>query len=185
MSKDAVDAMIDNLATYLLAALPGLSVLKEWPSANQKLVYPSVTIFSNQPQYTNLQPYTLSVTAPDVNNQVVSTLVVGEWDGKLQLDLWCRSKVERQTIGKALRDALNPNVNPQGLSLQMADYFNEWVRFDMDGYKQVDDEAASQRQEYRTQLSLMFNVKEVAQKTNFAIITTIDTITATTDTITG
>jgi hypothetical protein len=185
MSKDAADAVLDNLATYLAAQVPGLTVRKEWPSANQALVYPSLTIFSGQVTYTPLQPYETARTAPDVNNQVVSTLVVGEWDGKLQLDLWCRNKVERQNIGKQVRDAINKQVNPQGLSLQMADYFNEWVRFDVDSYNQVDEEAGVQRQEFRTKLSLLFNVKEVAQKTDFGMITIIDTQTTTTDTITG
>lgn len=170
MTKDAIEAAIDNLASYLAAQVTGLTVIKEWPSANQALAFPTVSIFSNNPQYTNLQPYSDACTLPNAQNQVTTTWVVGEWDTTLQLDVWCRNKMERRTIGKAIKDAINKNVNPQGLSLQMADYFNAWARFDMSAYQLVDDEAGSQRQEYRTRIALLLNVKEMAQTTDYAII---------------
>lgn len=170
MIKDALEAAIDNLATYLSTQVSGLTVLKEWPMANQKLTYPSLTIFSNNPKFTNLSPYQVACTAPDQNKQVLQTLVVGEWDTTVQLDIWCRNKLERQTVGKYVKDAINKDIIPQGLSLQMADYFDEWARYDMTEYVQVDDEAGAQRQEFRTKISLAVNVKELTQRTQYAII---------------
>lgn len=180
---NAVQSLTNNLAAYLRTQVAGLTVLTEWPGANQKLAYPSLTIFSGEPVFTPYTPYEVSRTAPDVNNQIISTMVVGEYDVTFQLDLWCRNKLERETVFGQVFDAINQVVVPMGLSLQLTDYFNEWARYDIDRHSFVDDEAGAQRQEWRVKLSLLANVKCLKQLTSYAMITIVDTVGVTTDTI--
>jgi hypothetical protein len=182
---NAIQSLTNNLASYLRTEVAGLTVKTEWPGANEKLQYPSLTIFAGEPIFTPFQPTEISRTAPDVNNKVISTMSVGEYDLTMQLDIWCRNKLERETVFGQVFDAINKTVVPMGLSLQLTDYFNEWARYDIDRHSFVDDEAGAQRQEWRVKLSLLANVKCLKQVTTYAMITIVDTVGVTTDTITS
>jgi hypothetical protein len=167
-----VESMTKNFLTYLAKNVPDLkSTLGEWPAANAKLDMPSASLFANQPKFTNCQVYELSRTAPDANKKVFSTMVVGEYDLTMQLDLWCRNKAEREKIFGLVFEAINKTVLPMGLSLPLPDYFGEIARFDVDGYQFVDDESSAQRQEWRVRISLLGNVRALKKITNYGMIT--------------
>lgn len=182
-SADAVQAVTDALATYLTTQITGLTVFKEWPAANQKLVYPTLTIFTGDQPFTPLGPYEIARTTPAVDNTVIQTLVVGEYDLKMQLDLWCSDKVMRAKYLGLIVDALSPDIQPLGLRIQLASYYNEWAQYDVDGHQNVDDEAAAQRQERRAKIRVLVNVKAIRQKTGFAMIN-LETDLSTPDNIT-
>jgi hypothetical protein len=178
-----VQAVNDALASYLKAqaSLNGLTVLTEWPTANQKLTYPSVSIFANTPAgaFMALPPEQVTATAPDVNNVTTVTFVVGEWDYKIQLDVWARNKPERDAwlgkvkdaINAAMADATTSSFNPMGLSLTLTNYFNEIARLDVEGAGYVQDERAAQVEEWRGKIDLLVNVREIRQRTMYAIKT--------------
>lgn len=170
-ASHAPQAVNEALAAYLTAQIAGLTVLTEWPYANQKLTYPSVSIFAVDPRYTNFPPRIVTKTPPDVNNQSTVTYEVGAWDYTIQLDLWCRNKVERNTVLGQLADAINPSPGngSAGLALTLASYYNEIARLDIDRQKYVQDESASQRQEWRGLITLLVNVRAIKQQTMYAI----------------
>lgn len=175
-ASHAVQSCLNNFATYLAGKVTGLTVYKEWPAANQKLSYPSVTLFTGQVKTMNRSPEQIAVTTPDINNKVTATFVVGEHDFKLQVDLWCANKVQRDTVLGQIENAINAAVNDNtgnnnaaGLSLQLTDYFNDWARLDIDGMLYVDDEAAAQRQERRVKLDLLVNCRAILQRTYYAM----------------
>ena len=176
-ASHAVEAAVGNLAAYLRAQVTGLTVLDEWPTANQKLAYPTVTLFSGKITTMNRAPELIAQTDPDVDNKVTATEVIGEHDFKLQLDLWCSSKPQRNTVIKQITDAINAKSldstgdnNPAGLSLQCANYFNDWIRYDIDGQQYVDDEAAAQRQERRVRIDLLVNCRAIQERTYYAMV---------------
>lgn len=178
-ASHAIQSCLSALASYLAGHVTGLTVFTEWPSANQQLVYPSLTIFTGQVKIMNRQPEQVAITTPDVDNKVTVTEVIGEYDAKMQLDLWCATKLQRDTVLGQVLDAINlatTSSNPQGvnnaagLSLQLSDYFNEWVRFDLDAFTYMDDEAAAQRQERRVKIDLLLNCRAINQRTLYAII---------------
>lgn len=172
MFNQAIPALVDGLKLYLTAALApaGVVVLGEWPDANQELKMPSLTIFSGEPKYMNRPPEQVSVTDPDANHQVVVTEIVGEYDTKFQLDLWCANKLTRNQILGQLLTALNPDESTMGLSLKLDQYFGEWVRFDLDGHVLVDDDAGAQRRERRAKIDLLVNCRAIRQRVAYAII---------------
>jgi hypothetical protein len=168
-ASHAIQASLSALAVYLGAEIPGLTIYKEWPSANQKLTYPTLSLFSGQPRLMNLPPEQVAITAPDSDNMVTATYVIGELDFKLQADLWCANKMQRdENLGKVL-DAINKSAasvagnSVAGLSLQLADYFDSFVRYDLDGFTYVDDEASAQRQERRAKLDILVNCRAIKQ----------------------
>lgn len=167
-----VQSLVGNLQAYLAAQVAGLTVLTEWPGGNVQLRMPSLTIFSGEAQFMNLTPYVIASTTPDpVTHLTTTTLIVGEYDLKLQLDLWCRNKLERETMFGLVEAAINKQVSPMGLSLQMTDYFSQWARYDIDNHQFVDDEAGAQRQEWRVKIELLANCRMVKQVTGPAMIT--------------
>lgn len=175
-ASHAVQSCLTRLQAYFVAQISTLTVYPEWPSANQKLVYPAMSMFQGKVNTMNRQPEIIATSAPDTDGKVTVTEIVGEHDFKIQLDLWCRNKPERDTYLGLVMDAINLKVadttgnnNPAGLSLQLTDYFNDWVRFDLDGWQLVDDEAGVQRQERRAKIDLLVNCRAIRERILYAI----------------
>lgn len=176
LASDPISACENAFADYLRAQVPGLTVYLEWPAPNQQLTYPSVTLFSGKDSFMNLMPETIATTLPDQLNKTLVTQIIGEHDWKMQLDLWCASKFERETTLGAIKAAINAQVSDgsgqnkaSGLSLQLTNYYNDWARFDIDSIERVDDEASAQRRERRVKISLLVNCREIAQQTLYAM----------------
>ncbi len=178
VGTDVISQSIEALAIWLRANITGLTVLDEWPYGNQQLTYPSLTIFTGQAKRMPLMPETIAVTSPDENNKVVATEVVAEYDFKAQLDLWCRTKLERKQIlaniltafNSAEMDSTGAN-NPDGLNLILSSYFNTIVSYEIDWHQHKDDEQAAERQERREMISIVVNLREVRQRTYYAMVT--------------
>jgi hypothetical protein len=170
MSK-AVEELTLELVKHLRNSIPELAeVHTEWPEANQELQYPSLTIFSNAPKFTNLDPYKYRQSEVNSSNQVTTDWIVGMYDLTMQIDLWCRNKKERDTLWEKVFQALNPKVIPMGLSLQLPGYFDTWARCDLDGFRFDDSEAVAQRREWRVKADLLAHCKSVLSTTDYAIV---------------
>jgi hypothetical protein len=169
---DVPDVMIKTLAAFLRTAIPALTVLEEFPYANQQLKYPSLTISSNKPERTPEMPYQVSQTQPDSKNMVVANEVVAHWEDTLQLDLWARDKGERANytacIVKLFATATANQID--GLTLPMPLHFNEPCRYEIDTIECKDDEAAAQRQERRELIKVLVNCNEIVQRSYYAMI---------------
>lgn len=177
-----IGEMVKALAVRL-RTIPTLTVIENWPTANQTLAYPSLSITTGKPEFMNLQPYLLSKTDPDPStHQITVKRIVGQYDVAFQLDLWCRNQVERNAYFDLLFAKLNPDVVPMGLRLQLSAYHNQWASFAMTGQQYMDDEAAAQRQEWRCKLDLVGSCKAVLANTETAMITIENQLT-TPDTI--
>jgi len=187
-ASHTVQACLRGLGAYLCKSIPGLSVRFEWPNGNQKLNFPEVSLFSGMPKIMNRTPELIAKTAPDAHNKIVATEVIGEIDFKLQMDLWCIDKVQRDTYLLALENAINAAVgdntgsnNGAGLSLQLTDYYNDWVRFDLDGFQYIDDEAAAQRGERRVKIDLLVNARIIQLRSYYAMVNIETYVGATTE----
>ena len=179
--SDAVAKAIAALITHL-AGITGLTVRMGFPPANTKLVMPALSVLQQDSEYTNLQPYELSRTAPDVNHKTTVKRIVGNYEVPLQLDLWCRNRQERQAFSELLFARLNPNIEPMGLRLQITDYHSLWVSYTTLAVHDIDDDASVQRQEWRARIEIVCSCKAVLVKDEFAIIT-IENQLSTPDTI--
>lgn len=160
---------MDALSTYLSGQISGLTVLQNFPYANQELNYPSVTITQSNPTRTPEMPWITSQTTPDVNNQITVNTIVAAWEDTFQLDLWCRNNLERDKYLALIIDAFRNNEPNDGLSLQMTNYFNEYARYELESTENVEDEASVQRQERRAKIRLTVNCREVKQKTYYSM----------------
>jgi hypothetical protein len=177
-TRTAVEIAITALAAYIRTQVPTLvQVLEEFPTQNLALKWPSLTVTHDSPKFTNEMPYDIFSTEPVSEDApaIGTTFVVGQWDYKVQLDIWSRSVPERDKMFKLVFAALNPLVSPMGLSLPLADYFGLFSRFDVDSFDHVDAEQGSQRGEWRTRISLLASLKEAITQNGFAITKPIET----------
>jgi hypothetical protein len=165
------------LAAHIVSLMPELTdVMNEWPEANESLEYPVLSMIQGNPQYSNMIPEFVSKTDLDAEKKTVSKWVVGMWDWKVQLDLWCGNKEERSTLSEKLFDIMNPDTVhadgvKNGLRLQLSNYHDVWVEFDISDQKVEDDEIGSQRREWRMQFTLLGNVNRIIERTDYGMET--------------
>jgi hypothetical protein len=179
---NAVKSILEALGKSLKAAMPSLQAVGyEFPAPNVGLKYPSLTILAGNPVFTPLDPYLLEQSDTEGHKASVAR-VVGSYDLTLQLDLWCRDKVERANLWEEFFAAINPEITPMGLSLQLDGYYGIWCRYDLTGYALDDSEVSSQRGEWRARINVLANTRAVLEKTEF-VIDTIENNLTTPDTI--
>lgn len=176
----ALDEVIFRLAEEVRARVPEIKqVLEEWPNANQELQYPALSILSaTNVQQTPCHPYLLEVGTIDAQNKSINKWIVGNFDWKLQLDVWCGNKPERNTMHEAISTKLFvgqflDSINEiTGISLQLLNYHNILCRYDLVGYRFDDSEAGSQRQEWRIKMDVLAHCKQIVEKEEFQIVET-------------
>ena len=170
------DEVIKVLGVHIKSKMPILNqVLFDWPPANAKLKYPALTIFTGSPTYLPMQAYITSKTDPDVDNKILTTNVVGQYEWNLQLDFWTRNKEERHEIYESFFRAFNSDFvdsisDDLGLSLQLINYHNIFCRYDQVNYDFPDSEESAQRREWRIKVDVLANTKAILIREQFAII---------------
>jgi len=146
----------------------------EFPTANRRLQLPAVSIFADLDFTPQANP--IPVKKPDpgepVNSKFITQWRVGDYDGIVQLDLWAGDKEERDDLTDALFNALNPNIKPMGLTLQMNEYFNVLCDYLYVGHKFEDTEISSQTGEWRTKFEILVTCKAVREREEFIIEST-------------
>ncbi len=156
--------LVAQFAAYLRVKMPSIHrVNEEWPDANVQLDMPAISIITKKTTYSPYMPVeynqvTTPVTDPNMPKLTIDMLV-GDWDQVLQLDLWAKNKEERSQIFEEFFRAMTPTTPdiPNGISLQLPNYYNVWCRFDIDSYEYLDDEASAQRSERRAMISILSN----------------------------
>lgn len=180
-------ALIKGLITHLKANMPSLQdAYDDFPNPNQKLKFPCLSIFAKAPDFKPLMPYVVFKGAvipsgPDMGKLPVRK-VMGSFELKLQIDLWADSKPKRALIETELMNAFAKNTSVAGISLQLADYFDQWVRYDIDGFDYPDSGEQSQRSEWRTLITVLASCKYIVE-TNEFVIETIENNLETPDSI--
>ncbi len=163
-------ALTEALAAHLLANVSGIAkVYAEWPNKNEDLTYPSISITSAAPKFERCAPYVLALGTliPDTVRSI-NKYVVGQYDVTLQLDLWTRYKLERDTFYEKLFTVLQPR-RPHGFTLQLSAYHSQWVGFSLNGYQFRDSEDGATREEWRAILSLEATCRAISTETEYII----------------
>lgn len=163
----AQGALVKALAANLLSNVTGIQAVNaEWPAANVPLNMPCITILvtsSTLDTHTDEILSTGTVTA----NQATVKYIVGEWDIAIELQLWAKSKQERQDFYDKIFNALNPDIIPMGLRIALTDYHGEYASLVMTRSDYPDSEETTQRQEWRCIFTILANVNAIRSKTEY------------------
>lgn len=170
--------VISHLGDHLKEKMPLIrNVLLDFPEYNESLTMPCLSIMSNNPTFTpQLAPYEYS--QKQISGASYEFLyVVGQYDWNIQLDIWCQNKEQRHQLYDQFFKAFNSQFPVMGLTLEMSDYYKILCRYDQIGLNyDPDGEGSSQRKEWRVKIDLLGSCKAVADRKEFAILTTeIDT----------
>lgn len=154
---------IITLAEYLRLKLPEFTVLEQFPDAKVKMKYPTISIIDlGTPTYTNLMPVFFKRSG-DKN-----VYIVGQYDKRLQLDVWTNYKNVRNNLYEAIHDVFMGQFiqsgSPSGLSLVLKDYHNAIARYDIVSYTILDNEASAQVSEWRVKLEVVVNYPKLISK---------------------
>jgi hypothetical protein len=169
-------AMLKGLITHLKANMASLQeAYDDFPNPNQKLKMPCLSIAGRSPVFNPMMPYVThkgaQITSGADEDKYPVRRCMGTFDFSFQLDLWARSKPERALLETELMLAFSKNTSAHGISLQLSDYFNEWVRFDIEGFNYPDAEPAAQRGEWRTIVTVLGHCRFIVEKNEFLIET--------------
>lgn len=181
MAEFTSRVVVKGLIANLKANMPALKqAYDDWPNPNQKLEFPSCSIFSGPMAFTPVMPYVTSkgakiTTGADTDKYPVRR-VMGRWDFKLTIDLWADSKPSRATIENQLITAFNLNPDVAGIRIQLTDYYNEWVSFIIDRFSYPDSQEGSQRSEWRSKIEVLGTCRQVHEKNEFLIGTIENTL---------
>lgn len=185
MADHVAKAIMEGLGTHLKDRIRNLEqVLYDFPAPNITLKYPSLSIISGDPTFAaEANSYIISQgdTNPDTQKASVAR-VVGTYEFKLQIDFWCRDKVERFKIYDQFFKAFHTQIEPMGLNLQLSNYYDLWCRYDQIAYHYEDSQIGSQRAEWRVIIDLLAQCRAVLESDEF-IVETVETVLTTPQTI--
>ena len=188
MANNSVSqAIVSALAKHLKDQVPELqAVYDDFPSPSQKLKYPCATIFTGNPELENLMPYVIAKGSDaDPDNKYMVRRVVGHYTFKLQVDVWCETKFDRHRLHELIFTGFNTNAAQMGISKQLDEYFNEYARYTMTGFKFMDSEEGSQRSEWRVKFDVMVDCKAVIERYEHLMETIENNLETPTDDIEG
>ena len=163
-------AIVDELAQYIEAAIPSIGeVIRHFPDPNTALRIPSISIHGFAPEFApELSPWPYNKAALDATTeeQISNAVkwVTGEWQLRLQVDIWAGSHAERHSIFEQFFQALAAQFPVMGLSLGLSEYHNVIARYDFVGADFTDTEEQIQRREYRTRVDLLAHCAAITER---------------------
>lgn len=176
MISSVTTEIVKRLALFLKTGMPDLQeVLELWPDPNYALKYPSMSVFTpGEPTHTPIPPYLISnAPSPDAA-KLTYKYVVGMYEWKMQLDMWCSSKFQRHVLYDKFFQAFNGqfisgNTEVMGISLPLTDYHNTIARYDLISYNFDDSESSSQRKEWRAKFGIIAHCKAILDRDVYRI----------------
>lgn len=159
---------IETLVEYLQLNLEEFQIIGGFPDPKKQMNLPAISIVeAGSPVFTNLMP----VLYNRDNNE--SVYLVGQYDKRLQLDIWTDYRDIRTDLYEKLHNVfMGQFVNSEqsaGLSLVLKDYYNAVARYDIVGYTILDAEPNSQVSEWRVKVDVLVNYPRLLSKTESSI----------------
>lgn len=150
-NKDVLTALQKTISKRLQAEMPVLkAVYEDWPSPSETLKYPCAAVTIGSPEFTPTDPYVFKKGAvdPETGKSPVAR-VVGSYEIRVQIDVWCASKPQRRDLYQQLFNVINPIASRPGLNLPLEDYFDAIAHLHLEGFSFPDGDEQVQRKEYR------------------------------------
>ena len=183
MIESVSKSILQTLGNFLDDRINYRDVLYDWPEANVSLKLPTLCITTGSPEFTQLPRFVLNQGLMNANKQSDIVYGIGQYEFRLQLDVWCRSKEERYDRHEELIQAFNSQDTIGGLSLYMPNYHDILARYDLISYSHNDNEASAQTKEWRLSASVLAHCFAAIERKEY-IIETVETEFSTPDEIT-
>ena len=167
----ATETVIKTLKRHIEANTTAFkNVYEEFPNANEKLLYPSVSLETKPSNFIPYPPTPVRTTPhPTDPTKIFLFEKVGSYEVPIQLDIWARDKVQRNEMYKVFFRLFNKgyfkNSAPMGLSIELIDSNNTIARYEQLGYNYIGKEEGAIRGEWRVIINLMANFNQIEKVT--------------------
>lgn len=183
MSESFEKAAVKSLAASILTADLGFnSIIQEWPTPNQVLTLPALSIINQPSRFFRKAAQVLNVGTVTAH-EAEALYDVGDFEMNMQLDIWAKTKLERSRLYQSLFDLLNGNFEKNCYALQMTDYHNQWATYQQVGHEFVNSSENGSRSEYRAIVRLEVLSRAVLAKTEYIATQVPEVILTTPNTI--
>ena len=172
--ESPTEVITDQLAEYLKKNVSGVKeVISGFPEANRNLKYPSISLLAEADTYINWMPYIFS-KEDTVGTEAKVKYVVGQFNWRIQVDIWERSKEQREDFMQKFFLAFHKSIPAQtGLHLTLEEYHNVGCSYTMVGYKPNMNDERSQKKEWRATVDLVANCRAVVDSKQY-VMTQLD-----------
>ena len=170
MAESITDIVLESLGAYLKSNISGLKqVIHGFPEPNLNMRFPSISVLSKRPIYNNVQPYEFSKGQVSGAKAKVK-FVVGQYDWKLQVDLWERTREEVDDLYERFFLALNKDIpESTGLVLTMDKYHGNTCEYTQTGVEPKTKSGESTRKQWRISVDLIANCMAIVEKDQYII----------------
>lgn len=164
--SSAIRAVIKGLQGFLLTEMPTLqAVMDNWPSPNQQIKYPAISILAKTPKFSPVSPYVITVGTPDpVTHLAPTKRVIGEWDFSFQVDLWTGYKPQRDSMTEEIVAAFSKNRDFHGVDLVLSDYHSINCHYAIQSVDYVEDQEGPDRNEWRSVMTVVASVYAISDE---------------------
>lgn len=132
-----LDAIVAYFTTALALASPAITTKKGWPDGDAPLELESGPVLTVT--LTSSEEELCSPADVDVDGSTV-TYRVGYLTSRVQLDLWCAYRVQREDAGLLVQQAMHNRLpHTTGLWIDSANYFDRPLSIDITGTKTFDE----------------------------------------------
>ena len=171
--ESITEAVTKTLANHLDASVERLrQTIIGFPSHSKRLRMPSVSISAPAPQFTpKMNPHKRTAIDTDAieDHKTDVEWIIGDYDFKLQLDLWCGSKEELDDLFDDLFNALNPEIDPMGVRLNMEEYHGLICDYIYVTHTRANSSQSSTKDEWRITLSVMATCNALRVRSEYVI----------------
>lgn len=143
----------------------------DFPNANQKLKFPSASVFTQSPKFTPRQVYLVrdlgEITANEDPNKGKHKILycIGSEDFKFNIDFWCESKFQRHDIYEEFKSAFSELEPNAGINVKLTEYYDEYIHLSFSDLSfEKDSEISAQRGEWRLTVDVTTNVRAMKVK---------------------
>lgn len=167
----AISAMVDHIRNHV----PDLrACLKGWPDPGERLVLPSAAATHGDPERVGHEAIEIGQTVVPGDAVLIDVAYeVADLTAPVQIDVWGRSRTQRGELAAEIRGLFTDPELGDDLRLTLANYHNRIATFQIERWRDGDDDDAAKRQEWRQTIEITIEVPEVAVKRQ-PLFTTID-----------
>lgn len=158
---------IDRLGQEL-EGIDGIEqVLREWPTPNTALKTPSISLSTASATIHGRLPTVVSAMPSDVQEQVNSLFIVGEYELQIQLDIWTEYAPQREEFYGKVSDLFYSQIvdgRGSGLKLALPNYHGAFVQYDLNAYRYLDNPEMAIKGEWRISCDVSASFAKLKQE---------------------
>lgn len=142
----------------------------QWPDPQSQMDMPCLSILAvGTPALSRRIPEAISSTALD-NGKYLNKYITGQWEHKIQVDLWCEYKEQREVLINRIVDFFDKQFieegKPTGVRLAVGDIIASYI---LTGYNYMDSEESAKTSEWRIKFDVVCDSPRVVEKEEFVM----------------